>query len=73
MAELISVGANFIKVAEDNDYEYTFTFKCKDESIPDDRIIESVKTLVFDFINDGDFNALFELYQMGWYILTIEE
>lgn len=72
MGKMISFGANFVKYLD----EYSgnsLIFKCKVEAIPDDRVIEQVKELVEDVVENESLSALFELYKMGWYLHSVEE
>jgi hypothetical protein len=70
MVELISAGVNFLTVLDECS-NYTVTFKCKEDSIINDRVIEEAKAKIYSFLGDGDASYLFELYDMGWYIESV--
>lgn len=71
MAEMVSYGANFVKMYDDENDVY-LTFKCREEVILDDRVIEEAKRLIYGLIEDYELHNLYELYSKGWYLQGVE-
>jgi len=69
MGELVSHGANYVKVYESEAY---LTWKCKEDVILNDRVIEEVKQHAVKFVEYGDIDYLYELYKIGWYLESVE-
>ena len=71
MVELISIGANFVKILDDESNVY-LTFKCKENVILNDRVVEEAKRLIKTFVEDSEIESLYLLYELGWYLESVE-
>ena len=71
MGELVSYGANYVKVY-DSESEAYLTWKCKEDVILNDRVIEEAKQHAVKFVEYGDIDYLYNLYKIGWYLQSVE-
>ena len=68
---LVSFGANFIKIFAE-DYNVYLTFKCREDVIRDDRVIEEAKASAIAFVYEENIDSLFDLYSKGWMLIEVE-
>ena len=70
MVKLISIGANFVNVL-DEDFNVEILAKCGVDVVSKDSVVETVKESLIEFIEYGDLGVLYGLYEFGWYIASI--
>lgn len=70
MGEMISFGANFVKIY-DGDSDVYVTFKCNADVILNDRVVEEAKQYAVDFVECSEIESLYKLYAIGWYLYSI--
>ena len=71
MTRMVSFGANFVKVY-DEDEEIYLVFRCKDSVIMNDRVVEEAKGYALRFVDESDIDYLYKLHSIGWYLHSIE-
>jgi hypothetical protein len=67
MSEMVSYGANFVKVYDEEADAYLL-FCCKEDVILNDRVVEEIKTNAINFVRDRDLDYLYNIYELGWYL-----
>lgn len=71
MVKLVSYGANYVKIYDDNS-GVNLTWKCKEDVILNDRVIEEAKKFAVNFAEYGDIDYLYDLYKIGWFLESVE-
>jgi hypothetical protein len=70
MSKVLDVGINFVRI---EDYEGdVYTFKSSIDVVKDDRVVEDIKRLALNFIDEWDVDSLYTLYKKGWFLASIE-
>ena len=67
MVNMVSYGANFVKIYDDDEDVY-LTFKCKENVILNDRVVEEAKSFALSFVECSDILNLYALHKLGWYL-----
>lgn len=70
MFEVLAHGENFIRVRND---DYSYLFKCEENSIKKDLVIDRIIRLAKGFIETGFFTNLSTLMNIGWTLSSREE
>lgn len=71
MSEMISFGANFVKIY-DGEGDVYLIWKCNENVILNDRVVEEAKKHAVDFVLTGDIMSLYEMYAIGWKLYSVE-